>query len=66
MKTLKDKLFKINLGSLILAIVIMICNFIPCGDDLKTIFLILTSMNTGVILFNWWLGFQLKKIKYDV
>ena len=66
MKTLKDKLFKVNLGSLILAIIIMICNFIPCGDELKMIFLIITSMNTGVILFNLWLGFQLKKVKHDV
>lgn len=66
MKTLKNKLFKVNLANLIIAIIIMIFNFIPCGDDLKMIFLILTSMNTGVILFNWWLGFQLKKIKYDV
>jgi hypothetical protein len=63
MKDLKDKLFKINVGTLVAAIILMICNFIMDGEATKMILLILTSMNLGVILFNLWLGFQLKKIK---
>ena len=63
MKDLKDKLFKINVGTLVVAIILMICNFIVVGDDARMIVLILTSMNTGIIFFNLWLGFQLKKIK---
>ena len=63
MKDLKDKLFKINVGTLVAAIILMICNFIMDGEATKMILLILTSMNLGVILFNIWLGFQLKKIK---
>ena len=63
MKDLKDKLFKINVGTLVASIIILICNFIPSGDIFKLILVILTSMNTGVIFFNIWLGFQLKKIK---
>jgi hypothetical protein len=63
MKDLKDKLFKINVGTLVAAIILMICNFIMGGEATKMILLILTSMNLGVILFNLWLGFQLKKIK---
>lgn len=63
MKELKDKLFKINVGNLVAAIILMICNFIMDGEVTKMILLILTSMNFGVILFNIWLGFQLKKIK---
>ena len=63
MKDLKDKLFKINVGTLVAVIIILICNFIPSGDIFKLILVILTSANTGVIFFNLWLGFQLKKIK---
>jgi hypothetical protein len=63
MKELKDKLFKINVGNLVAAIILMICNFIMDGEVTKIILLILISMNFGVILFNIWLGFQLKKIK---
>jgi hypothetical protein len=63
MKDLKDKLFKINVGTLVAAIILMICNFIMDGEATKMILLILISMNLGVILFNIWLGFQLKKIK---
>lgn len=63
MKDLKDKLFKIDVASLVIAIILLICNFIPSGDVFKLILVILTSMNTGIIFFNIWLGFQLKKIK---
>lgn len=63
MKDLKDKLFKINVGTLVAACILMICNFIMDGEATKIILLILTSMNLGVIPFNLWLGFQLKKIK---
>jgi hypothetical protein len=63
MKDLKDKLFKINVGTLVAAIILMICNFIMDGEATKMILLILISMNLGVIIFNIWLGFQLKKIK---
>lgn len=63
MKDLKDKLFKIDVGTLVVAIILMICNFIMDGEVTGMILLILTSMNLGVILFNLWLGFQLKKIK---
>ena len=63
MKDLKDKLFKINVGTLVAAIILMICNFIMDGKDAQMILLIFTSANTGVIFFNIWLGFQLKKIK---
>lgn len=66
MKTLKNKLFKLDVATLIVACILMICNFIFDGEVTKMILIILTSMNTGVILFNLWLGFQLKKIKYDV
>lgn len=63
MKDLKDKLFKINVGTLVAAIILMICNFIMDGKDAQVILLIFASTNTGVIFFNLWLGFQLKKIK---
>lgn len=63
MKDLKDKLSKINLWTLVIAFVVMICNFIPSGESFKMILLILASMNTGVILFCLWLRNQLKKIK---
>lgn len=63
MKDLKDKLFKIDVATLVVACVLMICNFIMDGEATKIILLILTSMNFGVIIFNIWLGFQLKKIK---
>ena len=63
MKDLKDKLFKINVGTLVAAIILMICNFIMDGKDAQVILLIFTSINLGVIFFNLWLGFQLKKIK---
>lgn len=63
MKDLKDKLFKIDVGTLVVAIILLVCNFIPSGDVFKIILIILTSANTGVIFFNIWLGFQLKKIK---
>jgi hypothetical protein len=63
MKDLKDKLYKFDVGSLVAAIILLICNFIPSGDFFKLILVILTSMNTGVILFNVWLRIQLKKIK---
>ena len=63
MKVLKDKLFKIDVATLVVACILMICNFIMDGEVTKMILIILTSMNTGVIIFNIWLGFQLKKIK---
>ena len=63
MKELKDKLFKIDVATLVVACILMICNFIFDGEVTKMILLILTSMNLGVIIFNIWLGFQLKKIK---
>lgn len=63
MKDLKDKLSKINLWTLVIAFVVMVCNFIPSSESFKVILLILTSMNTGVILFSLWLRNQLKKIK---
>ena len=66
MKTLKDKLFKIDVGTLVVACILMICNFVMDGEHTRMILLILTSMNTGVILFNLWLGFQLKKVKQNV
>jgi len=63
MKNLKDKLSKVNLWTLVIALVVMVCNFIPSDESFKVILLILTSMNTGVILFSLWLRNQLKKIK---
>lgn len=63
MKDLKDKLFKVYVATFVIAIILLICNFIPSSDYFKLILVILTSMNTGVIFFNIWLGFQLKKIK---
>lgn len=63
MKDLKDKLSKVNLWTLVIVLVVMICNFIPSGESFKVILLILASMNTGVILFSLWLRNQLKKIK---
>lgn len=63
MKDLKDKLFKFYVGTLVASIIILICNFIPSGDTFKLILVILTLMNTGIIFFSIWLGFQLKKIK---
>lgn len=63
MKELKDKLFKIDVATLIVACILMICNFIMDGEVTKMILLILTSMNTGVIFYNIWLHYQFKKIK---
>ena len=63
MKDLKDKLYKVDVANFVIAIILLICNFIPSGDVFKLILVILTSMNTGIIFFNIWLGFQLKKIK---
>lgn len=63
MKDLKDKLSKVNLWTLVIAFVVMACNFIPSGESFKVILLILASMNTGVILFGLWLRNQLKNIK---
>ena len=63
MKDLKDKLFKINVWTLVAAIILLICNFIISGDIFKIVLLVLALMNTAVIFFNIWLGFQLKKIK---
>ena len=63
MKDLRNKLFKINVGTFIIAIILLICNFIPGGEVFKLILLILTSMNLGIISFNMWLMAQLKKIK---
>ena len=63
MKDLRNKLFKINVGTFIIAIILLICNFIPGGEVFKLILLILTSMNLGIISFNMWLMDQLKKIK---
>ena len=63
MKDLRNKLFKINVGTFIIAIILLICNFIPGGEVFKLIVLILTSMNLGIISFNMWLMAQLKKIK---
>ena len=63
MKELKDKLFKINLGTFVITIILLICNFIPGCELFKMILLILTFMNTGIILSNLWLMNQLKKIK---
>ena len=65
MKPLKDNLFKLDVATLIVACILMICNFIFDGEVIGMILLILTSMNLGVILFNLWLGFQLKKVKHD-
>lgn len=62
MKDLKDKLFKINMGTFVIAIILLTCNFIPGGQLFKLILLILTSMNLGIISFNMWLMHQLKKI----
>ena len=62
MKDLKDKLFKINRGTFVIAIITMICSFIPGGKLFKLILLILASMNLGIISFNMWLMHQLKKI----
>ena len=62
MKDLKDKLFKINTSTFVIAIILLICNFIPGGQSFKLILLILTSMNLGIISFNMWLMHQLKKI----
>lgn len=63
MKDLKNKLSNVNLWTLVIALVVMVCNFIPSGESFKMILLILASMNTGVILFSLWLRNQLKKIK---
>lgn len=63
MKDLKDKLSKVNLWTLVIALVVMVCNFIPSGESFKIILLILASMNTGAILFSLWLRNQLKNIK---
>ena len=63
MKDLRNKLFKINVGTFIIAIILLICNFIPGGEVFKLILLILTSINLGIISFNIWLMDQLKKIK---
>lgn len=63
MKDLKDKLSKVNLWTLVIALVVMVCNFIPSGESFKMILLILASMNTGAILFSLWLRNQLKNIK---
>lgn len=63
MKDLKDKIYKVDVATLVVACILMICNFIMDGEVTKMILIILTSMNTGVLLFNVWLKIQLKKIK---
>lgn len=63
MKDLKDKLFKISVGNLVIAIILLICDFIPSNELFEMILLILVSMNTGIIFFNLWLMNQLRKIK---
>ena len=63
MKDLRNKLFKINIGTFIIANILLICNFIPSGEVFKLILIILESINMGIISFNIWLMAQLKKIK---
>ena len=59
----ENKLFKINIGTFIIANILLICNFIPSGEVFKLILIILESINMGIISFNIWLMAQLKKIK---
>lgn len=63
MKDLKDKLFKISVGNLVIAIILPICDFISSNELFEMILLVLVSMNTGIIFFNLWLMNQLNKIK---